>query len=376
MNILINALGIKDSGGITVLHKALRDCKNNTYYSYIIICNDNKNIRTLYEEFKDTVHFKFTFVVSNFFIYRLYYENIIFRKIIKENNINLVYNFSGTSQFFLPVKQLIKIQNLSFYSKKLDDVYLKNKKYLLWLKQIYLKRIVFKSMIKNAKYFEIQSSHVKEYISDFIDLKEKSFYIKSDINVQDGIFIKPKNYDFSKKIVFLYIVGPHFEYIHKNIIDFTNVMLEFQRLNIDFEIKITLTKEQLNSSTLWNNKLNKNTNFLGYIDKTKIKQHFIDNTILISTSIIETLGLHVIEAIINGNIAIAPNELYSKSVYGSNILKYTLFDTKSLLKIILHILNNKADDKIYIKTLQNNLKYNEENKKNNIVDIFTKIIDN
>jgi hypothetical protein len=47
---------------------------------------------------------------------------------------------------------------------------------------------------------------------------------------------------------------------------------------------------------------------------------FCDNTILISTSIIETLGLHVIEGIKNGITTITPDESYANIVYGSEFL--------------------------------------------------------
>ncbi|RLA83984.1 MAG: hypothetical protein DRG78_02690 [Epsilonproteobacteria bacterium] len=373
--ILINALGIQDSGGITVLEKSLEECLSNKLNNYLIICNDNLNINHLADKYKDIKQFQFKIIQAKGFLYRLYYENIIFRKIIKENNINLIYNFSGSSQFFLQIPQLIKIQNLLFYSKKLDNVYKQNNKFILWLKQIYLKRIIFKSMANNSKYFEIQSSHVKNYMSDFININNKKFYIKSDIDVNDNLFSKPKQYDFTQKIKFLYIVGPHFEYIHKNFIDFINVMLELNKRNIDFEINITLTKEQLENSVLWDNNLNDKTNFLGYLtDKEKMQELFCDNTILISTSIIETLGLHVIEGIKNGIVTIAPDEEYSKAVYGENIIKYNLFDTKSLLNSVLSIINNKIDCTDYILTLQNDLKISENNKQKNIVDIFDEIL--
>ena len=125
---------------------------------------------------------------------------------------------------------------------------------------------------------------------------DPNFYIKSDISVLRKDFQSPKKYDFHNKINFIYIVGPHFEIIHKNFIDFTNAMLGLDSLGINFEINITLSYNQLNNSNVWDSSLNCKTNFLGYIsDQEQMTKLFYDNTILISTSIIETLGLHVIE---------------------------------------------------------------------------------
>ena len=93
-SILINALGIQDSGGITVLEKVLNECtKQNNYY---IVCNDNTNINQLLIRYNNIDHLKFILVEGRGFLSRLYYENSTFRTIIKDKNISLVYNFSGS----------------------------------------------------------------------------------------------------------------------------------------------------------------------------------------------------------------------------------------------------------------------------------------
>lgn len=374
MKLLINVLGIQDSGGITVLEKLFTELLNTNKYNYLIICTKNKNILNLIDEYKSMKNFEFLMIENKGFIQRLYYENIVFRKIIKEKKISLVYNFSGSAQFFLPIPQITKVHNLLFYSKKMDKVYFEKKEYLKWFKQIFLKRIVFHMMLKQTKYIEVQSSHVQEYISDFIDISKKYFFIKSDISFAKDSFSMIKNYDFTKKIRFLFIVGPHFEYIHKNFDDFVKAMILLKEENINFEINITLTKEQLHNSNIWNKELDKNTNFLGYISKDEIKKQFIDNTILISTSVIETLGLHVIEAVQNGIISIVPNELYSIKVYGKDILTYELFNILSMrdkIKEISLLTNNEIKDTI--SKNQDFLISNENKKYKNILQIFDKI---
>ncbi|CAI6150584.1 MAG: hypothetical protein SPLUMA2_SPLUMAMAG2_01783 [uncultured Sulfurimonas sp.] len=374
--ILINALGIQDSGGIRVLEKLLKECTIDSDNKYIIICNNNVNIQILFAKYVKNKTIIFEIIENNGFLYRLYYENIIFKKIVFEKKVKLIYNFSGTTQLLLATPQLLKIQNLLFYTKKIDSVYKEQGKLLLWIKEIALKRIIFNFMSNNSLYLEIQSSHVKKNMSDFITVDNKTFFIKSDINVEREEFLIPVKYNFRYKIKFLYIVGPHFEYTHKNFQDFTNVMLEINKLSIDFEINVTLSKEELEYSPLWEKSLNCKTNFLGYIsDKKEMNKLFCNNTILISTSIIETLGLHVIEAIKKGVIPIAPSEEYSYSVYGENIITYDLFSTKSLFNSILSIINNKIDYKNNILMLQNDLINSEKNKYRSIVDIFQKVID-
>lgn len=372
--ILINSLGIQDSGGITVFDKLLLEIAKSKY-RFLIICNQNESVNKLYKKYKNIKNFEFLIISSKGFLHRLYFENIIFKKFIKEKKIDLVYNFSGSSQFFSKVPQITKVHNLLFYSKKIDKIYFEKKEYFNWLKQIFLKRIIFHNMLRQTKHVEVQSNHVKKYISDFINISNKQFFIKSDIDVSDNLFLKPKNYDLTKRIRFLYIVGPHFAYLHKNLEDFVKAMKSLKVDNIDFEIVITLTKEQLYLSSLWDKSLNDKTSYLGYISKEELLKEFQDNTILISTSVIETLGLHVIEAVQNGILAIVPNEKYSLNVYGNNILTYELFNSQSLIKTIKNItLLTDNEIKDIITKNQNYLTKNESIKYQNIVNIFDEIL--
>ena len=373
--ILVNAIGIRDSGGITILRKALSEFIADKGNKYIVVCSTSNSINQLRKIYLDQHNINYLILKNSSFIYRFYFENIIFRKLINMHEISLVYNFSGSVQFFLGVPQLTKIQNLLFFSKRLDGVYIKNNFFYLWFKQVFLKRQILKMMLKFSSSLEIQSAHVRESLSDFINTDEKDFYIKSDINVEKKSFNSPQCYDFSKKIKFLYIVGPHFENLHKNIRDFTNVMIELKKINIDFSINITLTKSQLNNSSFWDQALNEKTNFIGYIYEENVLNALFDsNTILISTSIIETIGLHVIEGIKKGIVTIVPNESYSNNVYGENMIKYDLFNSDSLLFFILKIVNGEIDCHDYIVSLQKDLSRNERLKNNSILNIFEEVI--
>jgi len=375
MNILVNAFGIADSGGVRVLEEFIKDSvsiKHNNKFT--IMLNNFDAFLYFQKSFSQYDIFEFRYKKLNNFIHRIAYENIFFIKIIKSKNISLIYNFSGTCQVFIRKPQLVKMHNLLFYSKKLDKHYLSKYDLILWLKQVYIKAIFFRFMLKLADNIEIQSEHVVDSISKFVSLKNKKIYIKSDIKTAPGDFKKVKNYDFSKKIKFLYIVGPHFEYPHKNFRDFVEAMSIAKQLELDFEINITLSKHQLENSKNWNLDLNQYTNFCGYISDTKTLDNlFSNNTILISTSVIETLGLHVIEAIKNGVISIVPNEKYSRDVYGENMVFYNLYDAYSLSDAILGLIkkHNFISDKI--QKQQAYLVKNENSKYKNMHLIFDEV---
>lgn len=373
VNVLINALGIVDSGGIFILDQTLTECSANKLSKFLIVCNHNENIKKLQNK-----HNEFTFItVRSGLIYRLFYENIIFRRLVKKYNIQLIYNLTGSAQldFLLNTVQLTKVQNLIFYSKTLDAIFYSKKTYFKWFKEIFFKRQYLKFMLGQSKNIEVQSQHVIDSLSDFINIKNNVFYIKSDIDTSREAFSIPKNYNFSKKIKFLYIVGPHFDLTHKNFIVFVNAMSKFDNLNVDYEINITLTRKQLHTSQIWNFSLDSKTNFLGYINsRDELNKLYCDNTILISTSIVETLGLHVIDGIKNGVITIVPNESYAISVYGENIITYDTLSSNSLLDAIQFVLTNNIFCSNIILSLQNRLKKNEMAKHQNILEIFKKIL--
>jgi len=376
LRVLINAIGISDSGGVVVLEKLIKELivkeKDN---KFTFLVTTNPQINTLTEKYKQHRFFEFRSVSFKNYLSRLLYENISCREIIIEKNINLVYNFSGSRQFFVKTPQLIKVHNLLFYSKKLDRFYRKNFHIILWFKHVFFKGLVFRFMLDRSNFLEIQSKHVSSHLSDFVDIRKKQFYIKSDVDVRDQSFEAPRKYDFSKKIKILYIVGPHFEYPHKNILDFTRAMLELKKVDIDFEINITLTSDQLNRSEVWDESLNSLTNFRGYIPDSKdMEELFCDNTILISTSIIETLGLHVIEAIKNGVVAITPSEDYAIEVYGGRGFGYDLFDPDSLCRTVVNIISDNKPLTNLILNQQQYLRQNEMVKLNNIVDVFDDVL--
>ena len=227
--ILVNAFGIRDSGGISVLKKVIEEFLNCSKYRYIIVCNLSKNALNIEAKYKKYKHIDFVFVDSNSFLYRLYYENFKFSKIIDRKKVLLIYNFSGSAQVLSKAPQLIKVHNLLFFSKKLEKTYFKKRMFFTWVRQVFFKRQVFKFMIKVSKFIEIQSCHVKGELENFASINKKKFYIKSDVLVDRKSFQKPKRYNFLKKIKFLYIVGPHFESLHKNFtfLTFHEILLTF-----------------------------------------------------------------------------------------------------------------------------------------------------
>ena len=115
MNILVNAFGITDSGGLEVFDNFLADACIDQSYWYHIICYKNPGVSNTIKKYSSKKNLHFTTIINKGILYRLFYENFIFKGIVNDKNIQLIYNFSGSRQFFINTPQLTKIQNLLFY---------------------------------------------------------------------------------------------------------------------------------------------------------------------------------------------------------------------------------------------------------------------
>ena len=168
--ILINTLGIQDSGGITVLNMVLEECSLDKSNNYLVVCSHNENINILHNDYKDKEHLVFKFFQVKSSLHRLYIENVTFRFLQKNHGIKLIYNFSGSAQFFSKTPQLIKLHDISYFSRDVGREFFVQKKYFEWFKQIFIKRLVFSNMIKQADFLEMQSRHVQSHIQNYIDI--------------------------------------------------------------------------------------------------------------------------------------------------------------------------------------------------------------
>jgi glycosyltransferase involved in cell wall biosynthesis len=375
-NILINALGVEDSGGLTILKNTIKELSFDSENSYQILVYKGKYINSLIDKSDSYSNINFKTISNHGYIIRIIYENFILPFYVKKNHFKLIYNMTGTGQPLINSPSIVKVQNLLFFSKTLDSIYFKKNLRILWFREVYLKRVIFSFLMRFSRNIEIQSSHVRDELSNFINLKNKTLFIKNDFPINTSIFFKPKNYNFNNEIIFLYVVGPHFWKVHKNIEDFIRAMSALLDSTIKFHIKITLTSEELEHSVHWDKRLNKVTTFLGYVDnKNTLQRLYDDNVVLISTSIIETLGLHVIEAISNGILAIVPNESYSVEVYGGNIFTYNLFNYHSLIETINKMKDyNNTDCQKKIIDNQDYLFHNESEKYLKSYQIFNDVL--
>ena len=136
VNVLINASGIVDSGGARVFEKLLNELSASPSHHYYIVCSRGVNLDFLMSRYVTYSNVHFITTPKKGLLYRLYYENFTFRRIINKKDIQLIYNFSDSYQIFSRIPQLLKVQNLLFYSKKLDLPYQHQAHFFLWIRHV------------------------------------------------------------------------------------------------------------------------------------------------------------------------------------------------------------------------------------------------
>ena len=100
--ILFNALGIRDSGGLRVLQLELGKYNEETYPGYILVCNDSEYLRQIIEDYKHVKNFKIIIHKASGLWSRLYYENVVFKKIV--NKYDCIHLFTNDAVFLYLLK--------------------------------------------------------------------------------------------------------------------------------------------------------------------------------------------------------------------------------------------------------------------------------
>ena len=136
VNVLINTYGIVDSGGARVFEKLLNELSASPSCQCHIVCSRDGNLDYLMSRYITYTNVHFIITPNQGLLYRFYYENFTFRRIINKKDIQLIYNFSDSYQIFTKTPQLLTVQNLLFYSKKLDLPYQHQAHFFLWIRHV------------------------------------------------------------------------------------------------------------------------------------------------------------------------------------------------------------------------------------------------
>ena len=94
MKVLVNGIGIRNSGGLIVLEKLFKECLEvKTENTFVFILTNSPLINSLVGRYRGNEGFEFRVLEIRSYMHRLYFENVGFKDIIRAYDIDLIYNF-------------------------------------------------------------------------------------------------------------------------------------------------------------------------------------------------------------------------------------------------------------------------------------------
>ncbi len=241
----------------------------------------------------------------------------------------------------------------------------------------YKKINLFLSSLQNANCITTVSEHSRRIILDI--LKNKNV-------INHGNYLNENYYEFNDKknveldVLNLLWIGRL--YYGKDPITFIKVLNQLKIKEVSFkaimvfgsyngEIRIETIKELILKYNL-----NDNVEILFDLSKDEIRNVYKKSDILISTSMNETFGLVVAEAILSGINVIATNSggVQDIIINGENGYIVDIKDYKSIVDCVFNIMN-KYKDFDYQKNRQNIInKFGSNSFRNNVTNIYNNVI--
>jgi glycosyltransferase involved in cell wall biosynthesis len=336
-NIVVNAVAAIHSGALSVLNNfienALKSEFNFLIYTGIPInVPDNSNVRIIVRSKKTGLN-------------RIYWDCYKLNRELKLNKYvpDLLLSLQNTDfRVTRSIPHVVFFHNPFMLYDKNWNFFNKHERTFWFYKVIY--RLIVKMSLNNNSIIIVQSQWAKKA------LKNRGF-IEHTIKVFKDVRITPTNRIFQKNngqtIKLFYPATPLVYKNHKFLFKLFNYIKEtdkslFSRINLS----LTITEQDLKILGLTESYQNvkSSVSLTGYIDSKKVKQLYEESDFLIFPSLIETLGLPLIEASEYGMNILAVNLEYAKEVL-ENYKNVAFLECENLQKWVDRIKNFVPENK-------------------------------
>lgn len=323
MNILVVCVNAENGGGEKILRMYCEEYEkdiSNTYY----ICTSLLEV----ENKPNIINLRFPQIKKSYF-HRAFFDLFKTKELISKYSIDKIISLQSIGVFNKKLPQTLYIQQaLPFANKK----YGISEDFKYWFYQ----NIYFAIMKRSIKYVDqiiVQTQWMKraiiketEFNSDGIIVEtpkiENKYDSYFDNSSWNNKFFYPTSYEEYK----------NYEVIFKAVENIGN------KLN-DYKIVLTLNKEDLNNECLQiYNRYSHNFELIGYINEEQLHKHYV-SSILIFPSIVESLGLPILEAMSVKTTIIASDVAYARELLENydNKIYFDNNDYKQLSNIIMDI---------------------------------------
>lgn len=314
-NILVIDVAAEKGGALSVLNEYIekfsKDSDNNYYFVLSKVSREDVN----------NIHFIQLPWVKRTHLHRMYFDLLYIRRLISKYNIDELYSLQNNAFLIKTIPQTVLLHNALFFTERRFS-FVESKR--IWLYQNIISNYVKLSLI-NADTIVVQANWIKSLLVEKWGLnKSKVVVCKPNIqipNIQKEVSL-PKN-----TLLFYPANGA----LYKNHII---LLRAFNKLNSSYySLVFTGTIDNLNMECrnyIIQNGLN--VYFLGHLSKEEI-YYVYQNSILVFPSLVETVGLPLLEVRQIGGIIIVSDLPYAKEAL-ENYGRVTYFDPSSDVDLV------------------------------------------
>lgn len=328
--IMIYDVHASESGALSILNDFYRQVKNywDKSIKWVFIVST-----PYYNETENIVVHRFPWVKKNW-VYRLYFDTVITRMILKRYKPDKVFSLQNKGISFYFNKQLVYLHLPFILTDHKFNILIEEKK--LWLYQNILSKSIFRSLRK-VDYTIVQTRWMKDALIKKGRLDERKIIVlEPDITCNHiGVF---KDTIESRKTFFY----PATAFSYKNHMTMLKALNYAQDRGLnDYKVILTIRPNENKLAKKLSNfsqKYNLNVEFVGTISREEVFRLY-STSILLFPSYVESFGLPLLEARKSGTYIIASDCSFSREILDGYDRAYFFseLDYKNMGEIVLNL---------------------------------------
>lgn len=340
MNILVLSTAATEGGALSIMNNLYNEIKasEEDIHWYFVVSlpelADLDNVTVL----------KYPWTKKSWF-HRLYFDNIIAKKIVKEYQIDYVFSLQNTTIFNVDIPQIVYLhQPLPFVDKR----YRIGEDLKFWTYQNIISRFIKKSL-KQADKIIVQTSWLKKAVLEMLPEKVDTDIIYNQPKINKEMIIES---EYASTDKFFY---PAFAFKYKNHQMIVEAMKLLAADNYNYTVNFTLDKDAAPFVRVLADEvfdLNLPVNFMGIVNQATVFKEYAESVLLFPSEI-ETFGLPLLEARLSKSIVLALNTPFARQILADYPNAYLFEDYQELALLMKKVLNKEIirvnEDELLIK---------------------------
>jgi len=370
MKIGIDARSLSVGGGVKVYSENLLNNFKNK--NKIILFGPKKYKDYLCNEIK----------IKNDSPFRIFYENILLPKKIKEKNISLFHGLKGVVPYFGNYKKIVTVHDLNHYTHSENFNYLDIIYWKIFF-PIYIKKankIIAISESTKKDLIKFLNVNPKKIVTIYEGFNKKLFYKKDKESCKKGVnnFLKNRNIQikgfFNKKIILsVNTIQPN-----KNISSLIKSFDDLAKKNEDFILLIAGKKGwkyQEIFKTYNKSKYKPRIFFLDFVPDNILSDLYNTAEVFVYPSFYEGFGLPILEAQACGCPVVTSKISSMPEVAGKGVLLVNPYNTEEIGNAIFKIINDKKlRQEIIIKGFENIKRFSWEKCARETLKVYEEVL--